>query len=55
MQDLARLEEEQSRDRTPEEDMQLFSGTCADIRKNLKDMLDLKVRFDGRVSINSVP
>jgi len=42
--DLARLEEEQSRDRTPEEDMQLFSGTCADIRKNLKDMLDLKIK-----------
>ena len=44
-QDLARLEEEQSRDRTPEEDSQLFSATCADIRNNLKDMLDLKVNF----------
>ena len=42
-QDLARLEEEQSRERTPEEDAQLFSATCADIRNNLKDMLDLKV------------
>ena len=42
-QDLARLEEEQSRERTPEEDSQLFSATCADIRNNLKDMLDLKV------------
>ena len=45
LQDLAKLEEDQSRDRTPEEDAQLFSATCADIRKNLKDMLDLKVRF----------
>ena len=40
-----RLEEEQSRERTPEEDSQLFSATCADIRNNLKDMLDLKVNF----------
>ena len=43
LQDLARLEEEQSRERTSEEDSLLFAQTCTDIRKNLKDMLDLKV------------
>jgi THO complex subunit 5 len=52
--DLTRLEEEQSQNRSPEEDAELFSATCSDIRQTLKDMLDLKVKKGAKASASDL-
>ncbi|XP_059084495.1 THO complex subunit 5 homolog [Tigriopus californicus] len=47
---INKLEEEQAKTRPSLEDSKLFQGTCDEIRKSLKDILDLKLKKASKTS-----
>lgn len=47
---INKLEEEQAKTRPSQEDSKLFQGTCDEIRKSLKDILDLKLKKASKTS-----
>jgi hypothetical protein len=43
-QELTKLEEQEAKSRSPEEESRIFASASADVKKLLKEMLNLKIK-----------